>query len=419
MRKLPILLFTAVFALSLALPAYAAESSNEELKAASQYLNSHGIMVGDGEGNMNFSAPLTRAHLATILARLHGGSGQVEESRDFYAAQCKFQDVPDWARQYAGYCAYHGLMVGYGDGLFGAEDPVTPAAACTVILRYLALPDLVWDYNSACSTACDLGLSEPAMTAQGTISRGDLAVMLYRALTGNFQGTSAGAAGASVSISSYKGNILKAGTRSGLLVYPSDAQLELVSSNPEILTVEQIAGNWVAVAKSPGTASIFVVAADGEQVRLTITVSDVDEGRPAAGTDYADNLEIRTEILALVNQVRQEYGQSAAPADQSLMDAAQDYATRRNTWHDSQEECELVLAHGYPYGFSCNLTVFTSVTAEDVAKTAVKNWVNSPGHLRAMLDPKADSLGVGVVRYEGVTYCYLFVGMSGTINPYA
>ena len=57
MRKLPILLFTAVFALSLALPAYAAESSNEELKAASQYLNSHGIMVGDGEGNMNFSAP--------------------------------------------------------------------------------------------------------------------------------------------------------------------------------------------------------------------------------------------------------------------------------------------------------------------------------------------------------------------------
>lgn len=153
MRKLPILLFTAVFALSLALPAYAAESSNEELKAASQYLNSHGIMVGDGEGNMNLSAPLTRAHLATILARLHGGSGQVEESRDFYAAQCQFQDVPDWARQYAGYCAYHGLMVGYGDGLFGAEDPVTPTAACTVILRYLALPDLMWDYNSACTSA--------------------------------------------------------------------------------------------------------------------------------------------------------------------------------------------------------------------------------------------------------------------------
>ena len=103
----------------------------------------------------------------------------------------------------------------------------------------------------------------------------------------------------------------------------------------------------------------------------------------------------RSEQRSLPLSIRsaQEYGQSAAPADQSLMDAAQDYATRRNTWHDSQEECELVLAHGYPYGFSCNLTVFTSVSAEDVAKTAVKNWVNSLGHLRAMLDPKGGQSG--------------------------
>lgn len=73
----------------------------------------------------------------------------------------------------------------------------------------------------------------------------------------------------------------------------------------------------------------------------------------------------------------------------------------------------------YPYGFNCNLTVFTGASAEGAAKTAVENWVNSPGHLRTMLDSKADGLGVGVVRHEGVTYCYLFVGMSSTINPYA
>lgn len=421
MRKLPILLLTATLALSLALPAYAAESSNEELKTASQYLSSHGIMVGDGEGNMNFDAPLTRAHLATILARIHGGSEQVESNRVFYAAQCKFQDVPDWARQYVGYCAYHGLMAGYGGELFGAEDPVTPAAACTVILRYLDLPDLMWDYNSACSVACDLGLITSAMTAKGTVSRGDLAVMLYRTLTGIDQGTSAGADEAAVSISSYKENVLEVGTRSGLMVYPSDTVLELVSSNPDVLAVEQIAGNWVAVAKSPGSARVFAVTADGEQGNLTVTVSGAVGDRPdfGTGTDYADNLEVRKEILALVNQVRQEYGLSTAPAEQSLMDAAQDYATRRNTWHDSQEECELVLAHGYPHGFNCNLTVFTGAAPEEVPRIAVNNWVNSPGHLRAMIDPKADSLGVGVVRHEGVTYCYLFVGMSSTINPYA
>lgn len=138
MRKLPILLLTATLALSLALPAYAAESSNEELKTASQYLSSHGIMVGDGEGNMNFDAPLTRAHLATILARIHGGSEQVESNRVFYAAQCKFQDVPDWARQYVGYCAYHGLMAGYG-GVF-RRPRLRDRRPCGPLLRQAAPP---------------------------------------------------------------------------------------------------------------------------------------------------------------------------------------------------------------------------------------------------------------------------------------
>lgn len=421
MRKFFILVLVVAFTLSLPLAAFATDSSNGELEIASEYLSSHDIMVGDGEGNMNFDAPLTRAHLAAILSRIHGGETEVEDNQEFYTAQCKFKDVPAWARQYAGYCAYHDLMVGYGGDLFGAGDPVTPAAACTVILRYLDLPDLAWDYNSACDVACDLGLSSPTVTAKGSVSRGDLAVMLYRALTETYQGSSAGAVEVPFSISSYKGTALEVGTRSGLLVYPADIDFELVSSNPDVLGVEQIAGNWVAVAKAPGSARVSVVTSDGEQSNLMFTVSNDAGDSPAfgSGSDYADNLEIREEIIALVNQVRQEHGLSAAPANQSLMDAAQDYATRRNTWHDSQQECELVLSHGYPHGFNCNLTVFTGVPPEDVARTAVENWANSPGHLQAMIDPKADGLGVGVERYEGVTYCYLFIGMSGTINPYA
>lgn len=334
MHRLSVLLLAAAVAVSLVFPAFASEDTNDELKTASQYLSSHGIMVGDEAGSMNFSSPLTRAQLATILTRIHGAYTQVEEQEAFYTARCRFLDVPEWAQKYVGYCAYHGLMIGYDENVFGAEDNVTPAAACTVILRYLALPDLEWNYTSACSTACDLGLCTPAMTQGLTLSRGNLAIMLYRTLTWSGSGNSEGA---------------------------------------------------------------------------------LD---PEAGTDYSDNLEIREEILTLVNQVRQKYGLPAAPADPLLMEAAQDYATRKNTWHDSEEECKLVLAHGYPHGFNCNLTVFTGVPLEKVAQTAVENWANSPGHLQAMIDHKADGLGVGVERYKGVTYCYLFVGMSGTINPY-
>ena len=121
MHRLSILLLVAAFTISLTLPALAMEDSNEELELASQYLNSHGIMIGDEEGNMNFDGPLTRAHLATILTRIHGEPELVENNQEFYVAQCKFLDVPEWARQYVGYCAYHGLMVGYGGNMFGAE----------------------------------------------------------------------------------------------------------------------------------------------------------------------------------------------------------------------------------------------------------------------------------------------------------
>lgn len=228
-----------------------------------------------------------------------------------------------------------------------------------------------------------------------------------------------GTAPSAVSVGSYKGTVLDVGERSALIIPDDGTDYTVTSGNPAVLAVEQVSGYWVIEGVSPGTAQVQFTAPNGQQGVLAITVTEDGTLTNSASADLNENLEIRQDILTLVNQVRQEHGLSAVPADPSLMDAAQDYATRRNTWHDSQEECELALAHGYPYGFNCNLTVFTGASAEEAAKTAVENWVNSPGHLRTMLDSKADGLGVGVVRHEGVTYCYLFVGMSSTINPYA
>lgn len=222
-----------------------------------------------------------------------------------------------------------------------------------------------------------------------------------------------------VTIVSYKGTVLDVGERSALIIPDGGTDYTVASGNPAVLAVEQVSGYWVIEGVSPGTAQVQFTAPNGQQGILAITVTEDGTLTNSASADLNENLEIRQDILALVNKVRQEHGLSAVPADPSLMDAAQDYATRRNTWHDSQEECELALAHGYPYGFNCNLTVFTGASAEGAAKTAVENWVNSPGHLRTILDSRADSLGVGVERHEGVTYCYLFVGMSSTINPYA
>lgn len=181
MKKRIIPLFLT-FCLLLALPvsANAAERNEEEIAAA--YLFEMGIMVGDQSGNMLLDSHLTRAQLATILTRLNGNPEHVQVEQAYYIGQCKFLDVPEWAKLYVGYCYANGLMFGYDTGAFGADDGVTPQAACTVILRYLDPPDVTWDYSTACQTALDLGLTTDTAVNHAEVTRSDLAVMLYRAL---------------------------------------------------------------------------------------------------------------------------------------------------------------------------------------------------------------------------------------------
>ncbi len=178
-RLLPLFL---CLCLLFVLPVKVSAADNSEQETSAAYLREQGIMVGDGNGEMNLDSGLTRAQLATVLTRLHGNPEHVQVDQAFYTGQCKFPDVPEWARPYVGYCYANGLMVGYDTGAFGADDGVTPAAACTVVLRCLDLPEVEWEYSTACQTALDLGLTTAEAVEKSEITRGDLAVMLYRAL---------------------------------------------------------------------------------------------------------------------------------------------------------------------------------------------------------------------------------------------
>lgn len=178
-RLLPLLLCLCPL---FTLPVEVSAAGTSEQEAAAAYLREQGIMVGDGDGEMNLDSGLTRAQLATVLTRLNGNPEHVQADQVFYTGQCKFPDVPEWARLYVGYCYANGLMVGYDTGVFGAYDGVTPAAASTVVLRYMALPEVDWSYSTACQTALEQGLITSEAAAKTEVTRGDLALMLYRAL---------------------------------------------------------------------------------------------------------------------------------------------------------------------------------------------------------------------------------------------
>lgn len=180
MRKLISAFLSLSLAFACSVPAIAVNQS--EVTEAASYLRERGVMVGNQNGDMMLDSGLSRTELAVLLTRITVKPEHLQAEQDLYTRKCDFTDVPDWAKVYVGYCSFNGMMVGYGNQKFGAVDPVTPAAACTVILRYLGCPDDDWTYTTSCDKAVGLGLAPGELCTQETVTRGDMAVLLYRAL---------------------------------------------------------------------------------------------------------------------------------------------------------------------------------------------------------------------------------------------
>ena len=97
-----------------------------------RYVYEKGIMDGTGADRFSPNAPLTRAMIVTILYRM-AGSPSVSGSSDFtdVAAGKWFAKAVAWA-------AANGIVNGYGDSLFGPNDPVTREQLAAILYRYTA-----------------------------------------------------------------------------------------------------------------------------------------------------------------------------------------------------------------------------------------------------------------------------------------
>ena len=159
-------------------PVQAAEAPSPQELAAAR-LQSEGLMRGDENGELHLEDGLTRAELACLISPIILNPEHVAWETDWYTRMCttNFNDVPEWAQVAVGVCTSMGTMAGYGDGLFGPSDPVSPQMACTVMLRYLEQDG--WTYDTACEKAAELGLA-PAGSLEGdAITRGDMAMFVF------------------------------------------------------------------------------------------------------------------------------------------------------------------------------------------------------------------------------------------------
>jgi uncharacterized protein YkwD len=246
---------------------------------------------------------------------------------------------------------------------------------------------------------------------------------------------------AALGVSSYKGNFLAVGERSTILVSPYGTSVTAVSSNSGVIAVEQVYGYLVMIAKAPGTSKVSITDESGRMAGMTMTVggglSAASEAVPKTlpettnpdtaqaqtssnpvvnsewshnpDADLTANLEIRLEMVRLINQVRREHGRAELPVDDRLMNATQDVSTQHFREH-TQYEREATIAYGWLYGGCDNLTCFNMASNGDIARRAVANWVNSPGHLRSMLREDVTCIGVGVTVDNDTAYCHMFAG---------
>lgn len=230
------------------------------------------------------------------------------------------------------------------------------------------------------------------------------------------------AAKKTISIASVKGNTLNVGDRSGLIVGSGEGSCTVTSSDPAVVSVEYLYNTWVAVAKSAGTAAITASSNAGETGQLMLTVTGTGTNNqvspPNAGIDLNANMEIRKEMVRLINQVRRENGVAELEVNEALMNAAQDCSAQGFTTHHNEYECRAALQYGYLHGFGDNLTVFTPMTPSDTARNAVSNWKFSPGHFQTMIAERYRCIGVGVTITDGRACCYMFAGNPNGHNPY-
>lgn len=214
-----------------------------------------------------------------------------------------------------------------------------------------------------------------------------------------------------IKVSSYKGNPIQAGERSMLFISPYGGDYTAVSENPSIVSIERASGQWVAVANASGTATITVTDKSGGIGTLTLTVT------PPKAVDLSANMDIRQEMIRLINETRRANGVGELAVNEALMNAAQDCSTKMAGEHDSENECRTAMAYGYPHGFGSNLTRFYG-SVESVAQKAVNNWINSPGHFQTMTAERYDTIGVGVTIKNGQACCYMFAGDPDSHHPY-
>lgn len=187
MKKRVLAFLCALLLLTGAVP-FAAAQEGETLRAADA-LHTLGLINGTGASGYALESPATRAQAAVLLVRLAGAQQDAAADNWFSG----YRDVPTWASRAVHYAVHQGWIDSPASaGLdFHPDTAITADEWFTFLLRMLGYDDAAGDFSpdSAALFAQHIGLTPQAST--GSLSRGQLFVLLESALSFSYKDGSA------------------------------------------------------------------------------------------------------------------------------------------------------------------------------------------------------------------------------------
>lgn len=187
MKKRVLAFLCALLLLTGAVP-FAAAQEGETLRAADA-LHTLGLINGTGASGYALESPATRAQAAVLLVRLAGAQQDAAADNWFSG----YRDVPAWASRAVHYAVHQGWIDSPASaGLdFHPDTAITADEWFTFLLRMLGYDDDAGDFSpdSAALFAQHIGLTPQVST--GSLSRGQLFVLLESALSFSYKDGSA------------------------------------------------------------------------------------------------------------------------------------------------------------------------------------------------------------------------------------
>ena len=114
-----------------------------------EYVYEKELMIGKSESLFEAETNLTRAELATIMVRIIEKTGLILEKTQ---SQVCFDDISNhWARNEIMKLSEYGIVTGYEDGEFKADNRVTRAEASVIVARLLENIDKIESTSSIAS----------------------------------------------------------------------------------------------------------------------------------------------------------------------------------------------------------------------------------------------------------------------------